>query len=270
MPTYRIDLAPTGRAGCTNKECKDNKVKITKGDVRVGSWVDTGNYQSFMWRHWGCVTPKMISNMIEAVGEGDDRDLDLLDGYEDLPQEHQEKLARALDQGHIDDDDWNGDLEMNRPGKHGFRVRVAKKKAAKAAEEEGEEKDEKEGEEGEEEKDEKEDDSHEEPKQTKKRIRRSRFAVEENEDEEKKPRPKRKPTGYPRYVPPASDEDEHDEDEEPVPSKAKAKATKRGKAKNEDDAPAAKRAKRAKKNDDEAEDEPVAEKPKRGRRKKST
>jgi hypothetical protein len=135
MPTYRIDLAPTGRAGCTNKECKDNKVKITKGDMRVGSWVDTEKYQSFMWRHWGCVTPKMITNMIEVVGEGDDRDLDLLDGYEDLPQEHQERLARALDQGHIDDEDWNGDLEMNRPGKHGFRVRGAKKKAAKAAEE---------------------------------------------------------------------------------------------------------------------------------------
>jgi hypothetical protein len=50
----------------------------------------------------------MISNMIEVVGEGDDRDLDLLDGYEELPQEHQEKLARALDQGHIDDEDWNG------------------------------------------------------------------------------------------------------------------------------------------------------------------
>jgi hypothetical protein len=50
----------------------------------------------------------MISNMIEVVGEGDDRDLDLLDGYEDLSQEHQDKLARALDQGHIDDEDWNG------------------------------------------------------------------------------------------------------------------------------------------------------------------
>jgi hypothetical protein len=50
----------------------------------------------------------MITNMIEVVGEGDDRDLDLLDGYEDLPQEHQERLARALDQGHIDDEDWNG------------------------------------------------------------------------------------------------------------------------------------------------------------------
>ncbi|KAL3496854.1 hypothetical protein BJX62DRAFT_193079 [Aspergillus germanicus] len=266
MPTYRIDLAPTGRAGCTNKECKDNKVKITKGDVRVGSWVDTEKYQSFMWRHWGCVTPKMISNMIEVVGEGDDRDLDLLDGYEDLPQEHQEKLARALDQGHIDDEDWNGDLELNRPGKHGFRVRGGKKKAAKAAEEEEQEKEEKENEEKEQD-----EGSEEEPKESKNSTKRSRLDVEENEDEEKKPRSKRKATGYPKYVPPASDEDGDDEDEEPVPAKAKTKAARRGKAKNEDAAsPAAKRAKRAKKNDDEAEDEPVAEKPKRGRRKKAT
>ncbi|KAL2854977.1 hypothetical protein BJY01DRAFT_204720 [Aspergillus pseudoustus] len=256
MPTYRIEESPTNRAGCQNKECKDAKIKIKKGEIRVGSWVDTEKVQAFMWRHWGCVTPKMLSNMNEVVGEGDDRDLDLLDGYEDLSEENQEKLVRALDQGHVDDEDWKGDVEMNRPGKFGFRVRGGKKKAADASDEEKE----------------KDEESEEKPKKASKPRKRSRFDVEEDEDEEEKPKPKRKATGYPKYVPPASDDDDEGADKERTPAKTKPKAAKRG-SKPKDEgaaAPAAKGAKRTKKTDDDAEDEPVAEKPKRGRRKKST
>ncbi|KAL2818864.1 hypothetical protein BJX63DRAFT_383086 [Aspergillus granulosus] len=256
MPSYRIEESPTNRAGCQNKECKDAKVKIPKGEVRFGTWVDNERVQSFMWRHWGCVTPKIVSHINEVVGEGDDRDLDLLDGYADLSEEHQEKLIRALDQGHIDDEDWKGDVEMNRPGKFGFRVRGGKKKAAKSEEEE------------------KDEEPQEKPKKSSKPSKRSRLDVEEDEDEEEKPKPKRKPTGYPKDVPPASDEDDEGEGEEdePAPAKTKSRATKRGgKATDEGGAtPAAKRAKRAKKSDDEAENEPKTEKPKRGRRKKST
>ncbi|KAL3466266.1 hypothetical protein BJX64DRAFT_251235 [Aspergillus heterothallicus] len=260
MPTYRIEESPTSRAGCQNKECKDAKKKIPKGEVRVGTWVDTEKVQAFMWRHWGCVTPKIISNLNEVIGEGDDRDLDLLDGYEDLSEENQQKLAKALDQGHVDDEEWNGDAEMNRPGKFGYRVRGGKKKADKAAHEEKTEESEE-----------------EESKKSKKALKhrkRSRFDIEEDEEEDEKPKPKRKPTGYPKDVPPASDEEVADEEEEekPMPAKTKPRAAKRGgKAKEEGAAaPAAKRAKRAKKNDDNAEDKAVTEKPKRGRRKKTT
>lgn len=40
--------------------------------------------------------------------------MEFVDGYEDLPPEVQEKVKRALDQGHVDDEDWNGDKECNR------------------------------------------------------------------------------------------------------------------------------------------------------------
>ncbi|KAL5340129.1 hypothetical protein BJX70DRAFT_132916 [Aspergillus crustosus] len=139
MPSYRVEQAPTGRAGCKNKECSDQKVKILKGELRFGTWVDTEKFQSFFWRHWGCVTPKIIGNVQDLVGEGDDRDLDMLDGYEDLPAEIQEKCVKAISQGHVDDEDWKGDPEVNRPGHIGFRVRTPKKKAAKADKEEKEE-----------------------------------------------------------------------------------------------------------------------------------
>ncbi|KAL2863679.1 uncharacterized protein BJX67DRAFT_241480 [Aspergillus lucknowensis] len=253
MPSYRVELARTGRAGCTNKECKDNKVKIPQGELRFGSWVDTERIQAFFWRHWGCVTPKIVSNIKELVGEGDDRDLDLLDGYDELPSEMQEKVVRALDQGHVDDEDWKGDPEMNEPGKSGFRVRTPRKKAAQASDK---------GEESQE----------EEPIKTSKPKKRSRFEVAEDEDEETRPRkPKRKSTGYPKDKP-ISDDNQTD-GESPVPAQAKTKSSKRGrKAKDEDSAatPASKRAKKAKKQDDnDAEAEPSAEKPKRGRRKKA-
>lgn len=32
----------------------------------------------------------------------------MVDGYDELPEDAQEKVKRALEQGHVDDDDWNG------------------------------------------------------------------------------------------------------------------------------------------------------------------
>ena len=37
-----------------------------------------------------------------------ENNLDYLDGYEELPSESQEKIARAFEQGHVDDEDWKG------------------------------------------------------------------------------------------------------------------------------------------------------------------
>jgi hypothetical protein len=34
--------------------------------------------------------------------------MDLIDGYEELPEECQEKVRRSLKELHVDDEDWNG------------------------------------------------------------------------------------------------------------------------------------------------------------------
>lgn len=34
--------------------------------------------------------------------------MELVDGYEELPEDQQEKVKRAIEQCHVDDDDWNG------------------------------------------------------------------------------------------------------------------------------------------------------------------
>jgi hypothetical protein len=40
--------------------------------------------------------------------QADDGDMSLVDGYEELPAVVQEKVKRAFDQGHVDDDDFSG------------------------------------------------------------------------------------------------------------------------------------------------------------------
>lgn len=49
----------------------------------------------------GCVTPKQIENLVETCGG----DTDMVDGYDELPAEFQEKVKYALEHGHIPDED---------------------------------------------------------------------------------------------------------------------------------------------------------------------
>ncbi|KAJ6083005.1 hypothetical protein N7467_007140 [Penicillium canescens] len=141
MPTYRFELARSGRASCQTKECKDSGDKIPKNEFRVGTWTDTEKIQSWMWRHWGCLTPRMISNMQESlkIDGSDGYNFEQLDGFEDLSEELQDKIRNAVETGHIPDEDWKGDVELNRPGKSGFRVRGKKAEAKNKAPDSGEE-----------------------------------------------------------------------------------------------------------------------------------
>ncbi|GAB1202064.1 hypothetical protein APSETT445_000675 [Aspergillus pseudonomiae] len=286
MPSYRLEHYPnleteqasTGRAGCQNKECKDEKVKIAKGELRLGTWVDTERIQAFFWRHWGCVTPRIIASLNENLGDGDEKDYEQLDGFEDLTPENQEKVKKALEQGHVDDEEWKGDVEMNRPGKNGFRVRGSKKKTAAAEpmynvskqcmqESEAEAKS-------------------PEPK-TKKRGRQSIKDEAEGHAEdhaEETPETKKPKTGArgKRASQGKATKEEADDD---AATPAKPRATRKGRASKNDTEdkespkaptkatkPAAKRQRKAAAKDDEAEpveEEPAEEKPKRGRRKKT-
>lgn len=54
--------------------------------------------------HRGCVTPEVLHNWATNC-EGN---MDLVDGYDDLPADLQAKVKRALEQKHVDDEDWNG------------------------------------------------------------------------------------------------------------------------------------------------------------------
>ena len=52
----------------------------------------------------GCVTPEVLRNWKNTC----EMDMELVDGFDSLPEGDQEKVKRALEQEHVDDDDWNG------------------------------------------------------------------------------------------------------------------------------------------------------------------
>ena len=50
------------------------------------------------------MTPPVIHNWWEEA----EHDLDRIDGLDEVPEEVQETVKRALQQGHVDDEDWAG------------------------------------------------------------------------------------------------------------------------------------------------------------------
>ena len=57
--TFTAEEASTGRAGCKNTECAKEKVKILKGELRFGTWIEGEQFQSWAWKHW-CVVVSIV------------------------------------------------------------------------------------------------------------------------------------------------------------------------------------------------------------------
>lgn len=91
MTGYRVEYATTSRAKCQGpKPCKGTA--IAKGDMRFGTWVVMNEHGSFKWRHWSCVTPSVLRNVMGTLEEK----VEELDGFEDLRPEDQEKVKYAF------------------------------------------------------------------------------------------------------------------------------------------------------------------------------
>ncbi|KAI0341288.1 zf-PARP-domain-containing protein [Trametopsis cervina] len=96
---YRLEYANSARAKCKGpKPC--NGTPIGKDELRFGSTVDFKGNTSFAWRHWGCVTAKIITNMKKSFDEPDE-----LDGFDELQEDDQEKVRKAWTDGHVADED---------------------------------------------------------------------------------------------------------------------------------------------------------------------
>lgn len=55
------------------------------------------------------MTPRQIQNLRETV----ENDASNLDGYEDLTNNMQEKIEKAIEEGHVADEDWGGVFSPN-------------------------------------------------------------------------------------------------------------------------------------------------------------
>ncbi|EOD48938.1 putative zf-parp-type zinc finger protein [Neofusicoccum parvum UCRNP2] len=208
MPSgYRVEVSPNKRAGCKNSECKNAGIKIQKGELRFATMVTIQEQQSWAYKHWGCTTPKVIANVKEFI----DGDLTMIDGYEDLPEDMQAKLDTAFAQGHVDDEDWKGDVEKNRPGQNGMRLTKADKKRLGIDDDEGG------------------------GSKTKKRSRKAADDEDEGEEEEA-PAPKKARGKKGAKAVKNEEPADVEEDEAPAPKKARAKkATKTAKPDEENE-----------------------------------
>jgi hypothetical protein len=117
-PNPSPEVARLGQAGCKATECKKAGIKINKGELRLGTWVEIQNHGGWQWRHWGCVTGKQLQNLREYLEDearpGTYR-WDFFDGYDDEGvsglvnhPDLQEKVKRVITQGFIDPEDFNG------------------------------------------------------------------------------------------------------------------------------------------------------------------
>lgn len=52
------------------------------------------------------MTPRQVAGLQEIVDE--DKDFSLLDGFDELSEENQDKIREAVEQGHVADSDWKG------------------------------------------------------------------------------------------------------------------------------------------------------------------
>lgn len=133
------EISPNRRAGCQATECKKEAIKIQAGELRFGTFVTiqvsemtlyTSSFEvSTIFRsiragdgsigepRWppscflglikgrGCVTPQQIVNLKESVED----DLQTyFDGYEDLDDHEKARVAKAVEEGHVADEDWKG------------------------------------------------------------------------------------------------------------------------------------------------------------------
>ncbi|KAI9743791.1 MAG: serine/threonine-protein kinase M1 [Claussenomyces sp. TS43310] len=239
--SYRLELTKDNRkAGCQDTLCKKKGIKILKGELRLGSWVEIAQYESasWRWRHWGCTSGSVLENIRNNLKQGDpngEYQWEYMDGLEECPPDVQEKFKTAVINGKVADEDFNGDPEFNVLGQKGIRSRTSLK-AATEAKENGEE----DGEQAQPEA------QPEAPKPQKKRGRAKKGDDDDGESEAK-PAPKRTKKAKP---------EDNDEDEVIPAKKSRAKKPTKKEESGDEVAPAKKsRAKKTVKQDEDEDDE---------------
>ncbi|KAK1990999.1 zf-PARP-domain-containing protein, partial [Colletotrichum falcatum] len=125
----KTEVSPNNRAGCTDGVCKKAASKCVKGSLRFGTWTTIMEHESWKWKHWGCVSGEQMAHVRDICQKADGTfDFDAFDGYDELGDhpDLQEKIRKAVEQGHVDPADFNGDPWMNKPGQRGIRGKKPK------------------------------------------------------------------------------------------------------------------------------------------------
>jgi len=78
-----------------------------------------------VWRHWGCVTGRIITNIKAKYSEASD-----IDGFEDLRPEDQNRVTKALEDGEVAQEDIPDSAKKPDDGKEKEEEKPKKAKRA--------------------------------------------------------------------------------------------------------------------------------------------
>jgi Poly(ADP-ribose) polymerase and DNA-Ligase Zn-finger region len=92
-----------------------------------------GGTSNRAWRHWGCTTPIIISNMKKSFSSADE-----LDGFDDLQPGDQDKVRKAWEDGHVADEDIPETARKAEGGDDAEEAKAKKKRAPAKKDDEGE------------------------------------------------------------------------------------------------------------------------------------
>jgi len=93
---YKIDYSPSNRAACKGPApCKGTK--LAKGELRFGTVVDFKGNKTMSYRHYGCITPKVWSNLKKSHDTPEE-----VEGFNELNDVDKEKFRKAWEEGKVD------------------------------------------------------------------------------------------------------------------------------------------------------------------------
>ena len=94
-----VELAKSGRSSCRNKTKRDGCLgaPIAQGTPRIGVEVDANDRVTTHWYHPRCWF-KMLRVKVAKGGAGAIQRVSDLDGYNSLPPDAQQQLARDYDE----------------------------------------------------------------------------------------------------------------------------------------------------------------------------
>ncbi len=49
---FAAEISPNNRAKCKDSVCQKEAIKILKGEIRFGTWVEIEERGSWAWKHW--------------------------------------------------------------------------------------------------------------------------------------------------------------------------------------------------------------------------
>lgn len=97
--THHIEYSKSSRAKCHGKLCGGSF--IGQGELRYGHTTANNYGEIVQWRHWGCVTPQILGNILK-------HGVETCAGFSSLRPEDRERVRKALKDRRVDPTDVTG------------------------------------------------------------------------------------------------------------------------------------------------------------------